>query len=138
MPASTLTARDIISRACRILKVVALDEAPSAAVAGEMLILLNGTLSNWSVKGLSGYTHATLTLDTVMGTDNALDLGLPYLLAAVAAADFEAVVGETEAALAQDCMNDARNLYGTWTTDTLDIDTGLKYMPGLGSGYTQF
>jgi len=138
MAASTLTARDIISRACRILKVVALDEAPSAAVAGEMLILLNGTLSNWSVKGLSGYTHATLTLDTVMGTDNAIDLGLPYLLAAVAAADFEAVLGETEAALAQDCMNDARNLYGTWTTDTLDIDTGLKYMPGLGSGYTQF
>lgn len=138
MAASTLTARDIVSRACRILKVVGLDEAPSGAVAGEMLLLLNGMLSNWSVKGLSGYTHATLTLDTTMGTDNTLDLGLPYLLAAVAAADFEAALGETEAALAQDCMNDARKVYGTWTTDVLDIDTGLKYMPGLGSGYTQF
>lgn len=138
MAASTLTARDIVSRACRILKVVGLDEAPSGAVAGEMLLLLNGMLSNWSVKGLSGYTHATLTLDTTMGTDNTLDLGLPYLLAAVAAADFEAALGETEAALAQDCINDARKLYGTWTTDVLDIDTGLKYMPGLGSGYTQF
>jgi hypothetical protein len=138
MAVSTLTARDIVSRACRILKVVGLDEAPSGAVAGEMLILLNGMLSNWSVKGLSGYTHAALTLDTTMGTDAALDLGLPYLLAAVAAADFEAALGETEAALAQDCMNDARKLYGTWTTDVLDIDSGLKYMPGLGSGYTQF
>lgn len=138
MAISTLTARDMVYRACRILKVSALDDPPSAAVAGEMLALLNGMLSNWSAKGLSGYTHATLTLDSTMGTDAALDLGLPYLLAAVAAGDFEAVIGETEAALAQDCMNDARKLYGTWTTDVLDIDSGLKYMPGLGSGYTQF
>jgi hypothetical protein len=138
MTASTLTARDIVSRAARILKVVALDETPDAAVANEMLLLLNGMLANWSVKGMSAYTHATLTLDSTMGTDASLDLGLPYLLAGVAAADFEAMLGQTEANLAQDCMNDARNLYGTWTTDVLDIDTGLKYMPGLGSRYTQF
>jgi hypothetical protein len=138
MATSTLTARDIVQRACRILKVSALDDPPSAAVAAEMLQLLNGMLSNWSVKGLSGYAHAALTLDATMGTDAALDLGLPYLLAAVGAADFEAALGQTEAALAQDCMNDARKLYGTWTTDVLDTDTALKYMPGLGSGYTQF
>lgn len=136
MTASILTARDIVSRAARILKVSSLDDAPSAAVAGEMLLMLNGLLSNWALKGLSGYTHATLTLDSTMGTNAGLDMGLPFLLAAACAADFEAAISDTEASLAQDAMNDARNIYGTWATSTLDIDSALKSLPGLGAGYT--
>jgi hypothetical protein len=138
MATSTLTARDIVNRAARILKIVGLEETPDAAVSSEMLLMLNGLLSNWSVKGMSAYTHTTLALGSTMATDAGLDLGLPYLLAAVSANDFEAQVTPDVANFAQDCMNDARKLYGTWTTDVLDIDSGLKYMPGMGSGYINF
>lgn len=138
MAASTLTARDIVSRAARILKIVALGETPDNDVSTEMLAMLNGLLSNWSAKGLSAYTHTTLTLTSTMATDAALDMGLPYLLAAACASDFEAVLTPDIANMAQDCMNDARKLYGTWTVDVLDIDTGLKNLPGLGAGYIYF
>jgi hypothetical protein len=138
MAASTLTAQDIIYRAARILKVAALDETPSAAVSAEMLTLLNGMLNNWSAKGLSTYTHTTLTLSSTMATDNALDLGLPYLLAVMAANDFEAIVTPDMAAIANECANDARKLYVPWATTTLDIDTGLKRMPGEGAQWILF
>jgi hypothetical protein len=137
MAATTQTARQVIERAARIMRVVALEETPDAATANELLTVLNGLLGNWTAKGLSGYTHATLTLNSTLTTDAALDLGLPYLLSAAAAADFDVALTPDIANMAQDCMMDARKLYGAWT-DTLDIDTGLKRMPGLGAGYIDF
>lgn len=137
MPATTQTARQVIERAARIMRVVALEETPDAATANELLIVLNGLLGNWSAKGLSAYTHTALTLNSTLATDAALDLGLPYLLSAAAAADFDVVLTPDIANMAQDCMSDARKLYGPWT-DTLDIDTGMKRMPGLGAGYIDF
>jgi hypothetical protein len=133
-----MTAQDVVYRAARILKVAALDETPSAAASAEMLLLLNGMLANWSVKGLSDYAHTTLTLASTMATDNSLDIGLPYLLAVMAANDFEAVVTPDMAALAGECANDARKLYVPWATTLLDIDSGLKRMPGEGAQWILF
>lgn len=137
MATSTQTARQMIERAARIMRVVALEETADAATANELLAQLNAILSNWVAKGLSGYTHSTLSLGSTMQTDAALDLGLPYLLAAASAADFDVILTEDVANMAQNCMLDARKIYGPWT-DTLDIDTGFKRMPGLGAGYIDF
>lgn len=137
MAASTRTARQIIERAARIMRLVPLEETPDAAVSAELLSVLNDMLNAWPAHGLSGYTHATLTLNSTMGTDNALDLGLPYLLAAMAATDFDVTLTPDLANMAQDCMDLARKVYHPYT-DVLDIDTGLKRLPGMGAGYITF
>jgi hypothetical protein len=134
MAASTRTARQVVERAARIMRIVALEETPDAAVSAELLAVLNDMLTSWTAHGLTGYTHATLTLNSTMGTDNALDLGLPYLLAAMSASDFDVTLTPDLANMAQDCMDLARKLYHPYT-DTLDIDTGLKRLPGMGAGY---
>lgn len=132
------TARDIVERSLRIMKVVPLGQSPGSGATSEALLLLNGMLAAWSEKGLTGYTHAALTLASTMATNAALDLYLPYMLAFVAAKDFDAQLGDGDAAMAMEGDALARKIYGPFHTDTLTVDSALKRMPGLGAGYLQW
>jgi hypothetical protein len=75
-----MRARSIVTRALRMLAVLAVDEPPQAYQVEDGLDLLNAMLFGWKAEGLD-YEHAEIGPNDEPDVDESLHLGICYLLA---------------------------------------------------------
>ena len=118
------TTLDIITRALRLVKVVAGDETPEADDASNALNVLNNMMFSWKANGVDT-THTTLALATTFPLNNEYIKPTTYLLADELAGEYG--VTPPDQSKVRNSWDVLRAAY--FTAPTATVDAGLTCMP---------
>lgn len=117
------TARDTITRAMRLVNIVADGEAPDAAEAADGLVALNDMLHGWAKQGVD-LGHIDLALTDDHKTHASWLEGIRYNLAVRLAAEYTVPVAPQIAAMADKAFS-AFQMHALEFADDLHVDHAL-------------
>ena len=118
------TALDIVSGALRLIKVVAVDEDPSAAYASHALEALNDMIFAWELRGVD-VSHIALALSDTFALAEKYHEAVKYLLGQRLANVYN--VPPPDAIITDDGWRRLQAAF--WTDPTSSVDAGLIDMP---------
>lgn len=124
------TANDIIRRAMRVARVLAVGQNPSAADTQDCLTIFNQMLYAWAHHGINLNLPTLTSSDTVDVPDDVL-MGLSYNLAMLIAPEYERPIDPVVAAIA---MNEFNRLQRTYAYIPV-VDLGLPRESSVAVDY---
>lgn len=118
------TASDIVTRALRLINVVAVGETPSDNHSADALDRLNDMLHGWAKEGID-FAHSTMTLSDTMRMHESYHLGIECNLAVMLSGQYGRPVPEWVAKKAVDSFA-AFQAHTLEFSDDMKVDNALQ------------
>lgn len=130
------TARDILNRAMRRLRVIGIEEEMEAAQARDALALMNAMMHGWRSRGVDiEHTNYELGTETALGDE--WDLALEYLVAEHIGPTYNRQLSSAESMEKRRWWRNLKAEYTTATASALDktlqrLDVNKEAVYGVG------